>query len=87
MKHLFRLLLLVTLARPSWLDAQAAGPDFVEQVRPIFANHCFECHGPDLQESNYRLDIRTRALGSGDRGQPIVAGASKSSPMVGSPMT
>lgn len=82
MKHLFRLLLLVTLARLSWLDAQAAGPDFVEQVRPIFANHCFECHGPDLQESNYRLDIRTRALGSGDRGQPIVAGASKSSPLI-----
>ncbi len=60
----------------------AAAPSFAEHVQPIFANHCYECHGPESQESNYRLDVRAVALGSGDLGQPIVAGNSKTSPLI-----
>lgn len=82
MKHPFRLLLLVTLVRLISLDAHAVVPDFAEHVQPILASHCYQCHGPDSQESNYRLDIRARALGRGDRGQPIVIGDSNASPLI-----
>ena len=30
---------------------------FVREVRPILADNCFFCHGPDVQEADLRLDI------------------------------
>jgi NAD(P)-dependent dehydrogenase (short-subunit alcohol dehydrogenase family) len=36
---------------------QPAGVDFFEkQIRPILAARCHECHGPEKQESDLRLD-------------------------------
>ncbi|MCC7388016.1 MAG: hypothetical protein IT431_04525 [Phycisphaerales bacterium] len=32
--------------------------DFATQIAPIFANHCIECHGPDKQKGDLRLDAR-----------------------------
>jgi uncharacterized membrane protein len=32
--------------------------DFTTQIAPIFANHCIECHGPDKQKGDLRLDAR-----------------------------
>lgn len=51
---------------------QAAPPDFNRQVRPILAQHCFKCHGPDDKgrEAGLRLDVRegaVAALESGER--------------------
>ena len=31
-------------------------PDFESQVRPILAEHCYGCHGPDEQKAKLRLD-------------------------------
>lgn len=54
--------------------------DFVSDVRPIFESHCYECHGPDKQKSDYRLDIKTVALTGGESHAPnIVPGTSASS--------
>jgi hypothetical protein len=36
--------------------AMAEPVDFVRDVRPILAEACFKCHGPDKQESGLRLD-------------------------------
>ena len=44
--------------------AQASAPDFVREVRPILARHCFTCHGPDdaARKGGLRLDERDAAL-------------------------
>ena len=57
--------------------------DFAKDVQPIFAAHCYACHGPDKQESNFRLDVRVKALGTADLGDPpIVAGNGSESPLI-----
>ena len=47
--------------------AGAAGPDFARDVRPILAQFCFKCHGPDekARKADLRLDDRKVALDLG----------------------
>lgn len=40
----------------------ALAVDFVREVRPILEKHCYECHGPQKQKNDYRLDIGSVAL-------------------------
>lgn len=42
----------------------ASGPDFASQIKPILANHCWSCHGPDEQsrKADLRLDRRDDAI-------------------------
>jgi hypothetical protein len=66
-------------------NAQAQGPDFNREVRPILAQHCFKCHGPDdgQRKVGLRLDYRAGAVGllpSGHRA--IVPGKPQASPFV-----
>ena len=57
--------------------------DFASEVQPIFQAKCYSCHGPNKQESNYRLDVKRRALEGGDFGaEPMVAGRSDESDLV-----
>ncbi len=44
-------------------QASAAPLDFARDVRPILAEHCFQCHGPDPKgrEAGLRLDVREGA--------------------------
>jgi hypothetical protein len=55
-------------------DTPAFSPDqvkfFEEEVRPVLANRCHECHGPKKQESGLRLDSRAAVLQGGDGGSP-----------------
>jgi hypothetical protein len=68
-------------------DATATNPsgakvDFARDVRPLLKQHCFECHGPEKRESNFRLDDRQSVFKGGDFGDPaIVAGDSQASPL------
>ena len=48
--------------------------DFNQQIRPIFKERCYDCHGPKKQESGLRLDRRQDALAGGDTGPAIVPG-------------
>lgn len=71
-----------TSIRAGQADAQRR-IDFVRDVRPVFERHCFRCHGPEKQQSNYRLDRRSVALKGGDYGSsPIVPGKSDQSPLI-----
>ncbi|HWB10214.1 MAG TPA: PSD1 and planctomycete cytochrome C domain-containing protein [Pirellulales bacterium] len=48
--------------------------DFERQIRPLLVNRCYECHGPDVAESQLRLDIKSGWERGGDRGPAIVPG-------------
>ena len=56
------------------------GIEFFEtSIRPILAEHCVECHGPEKQKSGLRLDTREDFFKGGDSGvvvHPGNAGAS-----------
>jgi hypothetical protein len=57
--------------------------DFFEKsIRPLLANHCFECHGPKKQRAGLRLDSRTAMLSGGDSGAAIVPGSPEKSLLV-----
>lgn len=47
---------------------------FEEKIRPLLANRCYSCHGPDEQESGLRLDTRDHLLKGGYSGPAAVAG-------------
>lgn len=54
---------------------KAAEPvDFNKQIRPIFKDRCYSCHGSKKQESGLRLDKRQEAMAGGDTGLAIVPG-------------
>ena len=46
--------------------------DFGTQIKPLLASKCFDCHGPDTQESHLRLDRRAAMLRGGDSGEPAI---------------
>ena len=56
--------------------------DFVKDVQPIFAGHCYDCHGPIKQEAQFRLDAKVIALKGGELGPAIVPGKSAESLLV-----
>jgi hypothetical protein len=52
-------------------DDQAAAELFESKVRPVLAENCFSCHGPDKQKGGLRLDSRAAVL-RGAGGEPVV---------------
>ena len=66
--------------------AYAATPADIEffetRVRPILAEHCYACHGPEKQRSNLRWDHIEFALTGGERGPALVPGDPAKSRMI-----
>lgn len=59
-----------TLIVPRGFAAEQAKIDFAREVQPIFIKRCYECHGPDKQRGNLRLDLKTDAVRGGKSGEP-----------------
>ena len=70
---MLRLATFFTLTLP--FAAFAAGVDFQRDIQPLFAEHCYECHGPDEQKGGLNLTTREGAMKMLESGvAAIVAG-------------
>ncbi len=88
----WRLLVLLALGAGGGhtLHAQSPGPvkpeiDFNREIRPVLAENCLKCHGPDDLErkGKLRLDVRGEALKPAKSGErAIVPGAPEKSELV-----
>lgn len=64
-------------------SALATPVDFVRDVRPIFAKHCYECHGEMKHKGGLRLDVKAAALKGGDNEGPnIIPGKATESSLI-----
>ncbi|HYV28084.1 MAG TPA: DUF1549 domain-containing protein, partial [Candidatus Eisenbacteria bacterium] len=60
----------------------ARAVDFVKDIQPILANHCYSCHGPEKQKNDLRLDVKSIALQGGVSGPVIMPGRSAESKLI-----
>src|SRR4051812_24256553 len=57
--------------------------DFQNDIQPIFAKHCYGCHGEQKQKNGYRLDVKSVALTGGEHHAPnIIPGKSQESHLI-----
>ena len=68
--------------RPQLPPAASRTVDYDADIRPILAQHCYSCHGPEAQQSGLRLDLRQPALRGGDYGPVITPGNSADSKLI-----
>ncbi len=75
------LVALCLIAQPVLLSGEQPGAadekqiDFFERrVRPVLAENCFGCHGPEKQKSGMRLDSLAGVLAGGESGPALVPG-------------
>ena len=71
------LVLLVSFAAQRAIAAPPAAIDFNRDIRPILADKCFACHGPDAdsREAELRLDVESAARSDRDgAGAAVVPG-------------
>src|SRR6516225_8880672 len=71
------LLLLTALSAPA---ADAA--DYTRDVKPILAQRCVGCHGPQKQRGGLRLDAAATIRKGGNKGPAVVPGKSADSLLV-----
>ena len=55
--------------------------DFTKQVRPICAESCYKCHGPDKKKGDLRLDSPESITKGGSEGKAVEKGAPEDSPL------
>ena len=55
---------------------------FEKQVRPVLAEQCFSCHGPDKQKAELRVDSLQALLKGSDLGPAIVPGKPAESSLI-----
>jgi len=56
--------------------------DYKQDIKPLLAEKCYSCHGPDVQQAGLRLDLRQNALRGGDYGPVIKIGDSRASKLI-----
>jgi hypothetical protein len=68
---------------PPAADKPTSSVDFDRDIRPILAQRCYECHGPQKQKGGLRFDRKSVVFKPSDSGKPaIVAGNTNNSPLL-----
>jgi len=62
-----------TLLGERGMAADQPKVDFSRDIQPIFIKRCYECHGPDKQKNDLRLDHKEDAFRGGKSRKPIFA--------------
>jgi mono/diheme cytochrome c family protein len=62
--------------------AAAAPVDYLGEVKPLFSEHCYRCHGASQQKHGLRLDTAASALKGGENGPAVKPGRSAESLIV-----
>jgi len=80
----FALVGFLVLAPDSRANAEDAPVDFTRDIRPILAENCFQCHGPDPESrvTELRLDVRSSAVRDREGSQAIRPGDSAASELL-----
>lgn len=68
---------LMLLAVTCWADDESDQREFFEnRIRPLLSEHCYECHGSDVDErqGSLRVDHGSFLLSGGDSGPALIAG-------------
>lgn len=56
---------------------------FKKEIWPLIKDKCLDCHGPDKQKSEYRMDTREAAIKGGEyEEKAIIPGNSLKSPLI-----
>ena len=55
---------------------------FEKKIRPVFAEHCYSCHGEKKQQAGLRLDRKAAFFKGSDGGPVVVPGDPEKSPLI-----
>ncbi|MDB5320186.1 MAG: Protein of unknown function (DUF1553)/Protein of unknown function (DUF1549)/Planctomycete [Phycisphaerales bacterium] len=67
-------ILLLTVLITSTARADEQTDFFESHIRPLLADHCYKCHGPEKTKGELRLDTRAGLLKGGKTGPAILPG-------------
>src|SRR3954464_14647252 len=69
-----RVILAVCLAAAGVVKGAESSEFFERKIRPLLAENCFSCHGPEKQKGELRLDSPAAIRAGGESGPIFVAG-------------
>ena len=79
-------LLSVAIVSASAWAGEGSDPEatrfFEAEIRPLLAEHCYQCHGSTTQEAGLRLDSRAGVLRGTDYGSIVTVGDAKASVLI-----
>src|SRR5690349_9329158 len=64
-----------------FLAPRVSAVDYEKDIKPIFAENCYRCHGASQQKSGLRLDTAAFAKKGGEHGAAITVGDARQSLM------
>ncbi len=65
-------IVLLPLGTVNCWAADSTAVDFKRDIEPILIKRCTECHGPDKQKSDLRLDLKAAAMKGGKSKTPVI---------------